>query len=183
MKPEHKIFICEMAAYNRGGIKFCCEIAKPKIGVLTGINEQHMSTYGSQENIIQAKFELIKALPQDGAAFFNGKNKFCRELYGQTKIRKFLYGEDSKFPGQENILGAKAVAKELGISDEEISRAIEKVGDKFLGIQLEKGIQGLNIIDATYSANPDGVIGHLEYLKTLGQARSKLIIIMPNFFK
>jgi UDP-N-acetylmuramoyl-tripeptide--D-alanyl-D-alanine ligase len=46
-------------------------------------------------------------------------------------------------------------------------------------MKLRKGIGGLNIIDATYSANPDGVISHLEYLKTLRQTQGKLVIIMP----
>ncbi|MFH1894776.1 MAG: Mur ligase family protein, partial [Patescibacteria group bacterium] len=89
LKPEHEIFIVEMGAYNRGGIKLLCDIVKPKIGILTGINEQHMATFGSQENIIKGKYELIESLPRsepqvllrglpkDGIAFFNVKNKYC----------------------------------------------------------------------------------------------------------
>ncbi len=88
LKPEHKIFVCEMASYNRGGIKLLCDIAKPKIGILTGINEQHMSTQGSQENIIKTKYELIESLPQDGLSIFNGENFYCLELYQKTKIKK-----------------------------------------------------------------------------------------------
>jgi len=71
LNEEYQVFICEMGAYNRGGIKFLCDIAKPKIGILTGINEQHMATFGSQENIIRAKFELIEALPAKGLAILN----------------------------------------------------------------------------------------------------------------
>ena len=188
LKPEHQIFVVEMGAYNRGGIKLLCDIAKPKIGILTGINEQHLATFGSQENIIKTKFELIEALPKDGIAFFNGKNKYCSELYDKTKIQKRLYGQEASFPGEENILGARAVAKGLGMTNEEISRGVEKIENKFGGIQIKKGINGLNIIDATYSANPDGVIAHLEYLKTFRQGRSaelsrspqaRLVIIMP----
>jgi len=176
LKPEHQIFICEMGAYNRGGIKLLCDIAKPKIGILTGINEQHMATFGSQENIIKTKYELIESLPADGIAFFNAKNRYCLELYQKTKIKKHLFGEAAKFFGEENLLGAIAVAKELGMSEEEISRAVEKIKDKMPGIQAKKGINGLNIIDATYSANPDGVMAHLEYLKSWP---GKKIIVMP----
>ena len=199
LKPEHEIFVCEMAAYNRGGIKLLCDIAKPKIGILTGINEQHIATFGSQENIIKTKYELIESLPRsqpqvvlrglpiDTMAFFNARNKYCLELYqktphqnkfgtGQAKIRKFLYGENATFFGEENILGAIAVAKELGMQEEEISKAVERIENKFSGIQIKKGINGLNIIDATYSANPDGVIAHLEYLKSFSGRR---VIVMP----
>ncbi|MDO8559231.1 MAG: Mur ligase family protein [bacterium] len=183
LRPEHQIFICEMGAYNRGGIKLLCDIAKPKIGILTGINEQHMATFGSQENIIKAKYELIESLPQDGVAFFNGKNKYCLELYqktlrpgsGQASIKKHLYGENSGL-GLENFEGAKAVAKELGMTDQEIESASRKIENKFPGIKIKDGVNGLKIIDATYSANPDGVIANLEYLKTLP---GKKIIVMP----
>ncbi|MDO8601407.1 MAG: Mur ligase family protein [bacterium] len=171
LKPEHEIFIVEMGAYNKGGIKLLCDMVHPKIGILTGINEQHMATFGSQENIIKTKYELIESLPQDGMAFFNAKNKYCVELYNRTEIKKFLYGLDATFFGQENILGAQAVARELGITAENSSQP------KFLS--MRRGINGLNIIDSTYSANPTGVIAHLDYLKTLRQAQGKLIIVMP----
>ena len=178
LKEGHEIFIAEMGAYNKGGIKLLCGIVKPKIGMVTGVNQQHLATFGSMENLLSAEGggELIDSLPADGMAFFNAKNEHCRNLYQKTGIKKFLYGEQALFPGEENILGAMAVAKELGMTDEEISRACERIKNKFPGIKIKKGISGLNIIDATYSANPDGVLAHLEYLKGLF---GKKVIIMP----
>jgi len=176
LKEEHEIFVVEMGAYNRGGIKLLCVMVKPKIGILTGINEQHMATFGSLEDIIKTKYELIEGLPADGIAFFNAKNRYCSELYQKTKIKKHLYGEDAKFFGEENLFGAVAVAKELGMSEEEISLICQKIDNKLPGIQLKRGINGFNVIDATYSANPDGVISHLEYLKIWP---NKKVIVMP----
>lgn len=176
LNQGHEIFIAEMGAYNRGGIKLLCDMAKPKIGILTGINEQHMATFGSQENIIKAKYELIESLPADGAAFFNAKNEYCVQLYnqtlrlrsGQAKFKSILFGREAKFFGGENILGAIAVARELGIMNEVLPQSN--------WLQIRKGINGLNIIDSTYSANPTGVIAHLDYLKALP---GKKIIVMP----
>ena len=154
------------------------DIAKPKIGAVSGVNEQHLATFGNMENLLSAEGgkELIESLPEDGMAFFNAKNKYCLELYQKVKIKKFLYGQDIKLQGLENIEGAKMVAKELGMQKEEINRACQKIGNKFPGIQIKKGKNGLNIIDATYSANPDGVTAHLEYLKTLP---GRKVIVMP----
>ena len=178
LKPEHQIFICEMAAYNKGGIKLLCNIAKPKIGIITGVNEQHLALFGSMENLLSAEGggELINSLPLDGIAFFNAKNKYCQELYKKSNLKKLFYGEDAVFSGQENILGAMAVAKELGISEQEIDRAVEKIKNKFPGIKIKKASNGLTIINATYSANPTGVMAHLDYLK---KWTGKKIIIMP----
>jgi len=215
LKPEHEIFIVEMGAYNRGGIKLLCDIAKPKIGVITGINEQHMATFGSQENIIKGKYELIKSLPEDGLAIFNGDNEYCFELYKRTLIKKRVYGLQSSISGLpldilaynvraekdfitfrvalrdeladfkvnlmgfqniSNVLAVVICARELGMTLEEISKACVDIKPQQSGMQLKKGIDGLNIIDATYSANPDGVLSHLEYLKIWPQ---KKVIVMP----
>jgi len=229
LKPEHEIFIVEMGAYNRGGIKLLCDIVKPKIGVLTGINEQHMATFGSLENIIKAKYELIESLPrsesessllrglpENGLAIFNGDNDYCYELYKKTKKPKKVYslqstisnlpvdlytssiavnreflsfkvidknGESAIFKANllgeqniSNILASAVCAKELGMTLEEITKACQKIESWQGGVELKKGINGLNIIDATYSANPDGVISHLDYLKIWP---GKKVIIMP----
>ncbi len=177
LKPEHEVFICEMAAYNKGGIKLLSEVINPKIGIVTGVNEQHLATFGSMENLLSAEGggELIASLPKDGMAFFNAKNRYCQELYQKTKIKKFLYGENAFFSGEENILGAMIVAKELGMSEEEIFQIVKKIA-KFPGIKIKKTATGLSVIDATYSANPTGVIAHLDYLKTWA---GKKVIIMP----
>jgi UDP-N-acetylmuramoyl-tripeptide--D-alanyl-D-alanine ligase len=95
LKPEHEIFICEMGAYSQGGIRLLSDIVKPKIGILTGINEQHLATFGSQEKIIQTKYELIESLPGSGLAIFNGDNNYCFELYKRTKKPKRFYSLQS----------------------------------------------------------------------------------------
>ena len=104
LKQEHEIFVCEMGAYNKGGIKLLCDIAKPKIGILTGINEQHMATFGSQENIIKTKYELIESLPEDGIAFFNARNKYCLELYQKTPHQN-PEGEQAPYGAGSSVRG------------------------------------------------------------------------------
>jgi UDP-N-acetylmuramoyl-tripeptide--D-alanyl-D-alanine ligase len=221
LNQEHQVFVVEMGAYNRGGIKLLCDIAQPQIGILTGINEQHLATFGSLENIIKTKYELIESLPEMGFAVFNGDNKYCRHLYKKAQISKricytkFLasahevvmgdywvkeikiereslsfrvfsrrWGEIGQIKANllgghcaQNILMAAIIAKEiLGMTIEEIALACQKINPGQGGMKLLKGINGLNIIDSTYSANPDGVISHLEYLKIW---QNKKVIIMP----
>ena len=91
LRPEHEIFIVEMGAYSRGGIKLLCNIVKPRIGILTGISEQHLALFGSQRNIMRGKYELIESLGENGLAFFNGDNEYCLELYNQTSTPKKIF--------------------------------------------------------------------------------------------
>jgi len=119
LKPEHQIFVVEMGAYNRGGIKLLCDIAKPKIGILTGINEQHMATFGSEENIIQGKYELIESLPKNGIAIFNGDNNYCFELYENTEISKRL--SISNVPAKDKIVKADAWTENIIVRKDSLS--------------------------------------------------------------
>lgn len=81
LRPGTKFFVVEMGAYKRGEIRRLCEIVNPTIGVITGIDPQHIALFGSLENIKKAKFELIQSLPEGGIALFNFSNQHCRELF------------------------------------------------------------------------------------------------------
>ena len=65
------VFIAEMGAYKRGEIKQLCDFVHPKYGILTRIGTAHLESFGSEENIIKGKFELIESLPSDGFAVLN----------------------------------------------------------------------------------------------------------------
>ena len=66
------IFIAEMGAYVKGEIKGLSKLVKPQYGILTTIGTAHLETFGSEQNIIDGKFELIESLPRDGFAILNG---------------------------------------------------------------------------------------------------------------
>lgn len=91
LKGSTQIFVVEMGAYKKGEIAQLCKIARPKVGVLTGINDQHLSLFGSLENTKKTKYELIESLPKDGLALFNGNNEYVLDLYKKTKKKKILY--------------------------------------------------------------------------------------------
>jgi len=206
LNEEHEIFVCEMGAYSVGGIRLLSGIAKPKIGIMTGINAQHSATFGSLEDIINTKYELIESLPKDGLAIFNGYNKYCRDLYEKTTIEKRITNLDLRVEGIkvkkeslsfrvikgkssvdfkvnllgkhwiEDILMAILAAQKLGMKLEEISEACKKIKPLSGSLKLIRNNRGLNLLNATYSANLNGVVSHLEYLKLWP---GKKVIIMP----
>ncbi|MBI4022070.1 MAG: hypothetical protein HY372_01840 [Candidatus Andersenbacteria bacterium] len=75
LSGKSSIYIVEMAAYRRGEIAALTRLAQPRLGVITAIGNQHLATFGSQENIIKAKLELIDALPNDGIAVLNADDE------------------------------------------------------------------------------------------------------------
>src|SRR5205823_9234798 len=55
LRPEHQVVVVEMGAYVRGNIRGLARLARPRIGVLTAIGEQHLERFGSVENIARTK--------------------------------------------------------------------------------------------------------------------------------
>ena len=70
------IFIAEMGAFKIGEIKQNCKLVHPKYGIITVIGEAHLETFGSRDNIMKGKFELVESLPSDGLAILNGDDSY-----------------------------------------------------------------------------------------------------------
>ena len=77
---QAEVFVAEMGAYKTGEIRSIAQFVHPEIGILTGLEPQHLELFGSFEKILDAKFELIEALPEGGMALFNVTNKDCERL-------------------------------------------------------------------------------------------------------
>ena len=73
-------FISEMGAYVPGEIDRICQLTPPDIAIVTEIGPQHLERFGSLENVMRAKYEIIKNLKADGVGVFNRDNPFIREM-------------------------------------------------------------------------------------------------------
>ena len=82
------IFIAEMGAYVKGEIAGLCKLVKPKYGILTKIGTAHLESFGSEQNIIDGKFELIESLPSDGFAILNAddEKQYSYPLKNRVKV-------------------------------------------------------------------------------------------------
>ncbi|MFA5072115.1 MAG: UDP-N-acetylmuramoyl-tripeptide--D-alanyl-D-alanine ligase [Candidatus Pacearchaeota archaeon] len=206
LNDEYEIFICEMGAYNRGGIKLLCDIAKPKIGILTGINNQHLATFGSQKNIVKGKLELIDSLPSEGLAVLNWDSELIKDNFNSTvnsvkysiSEKQDLWAEEIKEDKEgisfkavlktgesqnfkTNIHGVHNVSNLLSAIAvaKKLGMELETIAEKIKEIKggiIIKKVEDFDLIDATYSSNFDGIISHLEYLKNWN---GRKILVMP----
>ena len=90
LEPAHQVFLAEMGARHRGDIKELCRLVHPDHGVLTSVGAQHLDTFGSLEAITETKYDLIRAIPEDGVRFFPDDGDICRKLYDRTEGKKRL---------------------------------------------------------------------------------------------
>lgn len=71
LQPDHDVFVVEMGAYKTGEIAEMAAMVKPQIGIITAINEQHQDLFGSLENTMKAKYELVAGLVGKRIAVMN----------------------------------------------------------------------------------------------------------------
>ena len=90
------IFIAEMGAFKIGEIKQNCKIVKPKYAIITSIGEAHLESFGSRENIMKGKFELVESLPKDGLAILNGDDEYQLKYQIKNKCDVLWIGIDNK---------------------------------------------------------------------------------------
>ncbi|OIN88867.1 hypothetical protein COW80_01630 [Candidatus Beckwithbacteria bacterium CG22_combo_CG10-13_8_21_14_all_01_47_9] len=176
MPLSAEVLVAEMGAYKIGEIRAICRLVKPKIGILTGINEQHLGLFGSQENIIKAKSELLLALPKTGLAVINGVNPITKKLViGKAPVRFYRAGKfKTNLPGihqQLNISAAITVARYLGVKQFDLTH-IPRLKTAMIKI---KGLNGATIINDSYNSNPDGFLAAVNLAKTI-PAKNKILI-------
>ncbi len=97
LKDEDEIFIAEMGARNLGDIVELCALVEPKYAIITGIGNQHLETFRTEENIRREKFELVKSLDSDGFAVISSDSAGSVEMMARTtKCEKVLAGIDGE---------------------------------------------------------------------------------------
>jgi UDP-N-acetylmuramoyl-tripeptide--D-alanyl-D-alanine ligase len=89
---RHDHAVLEMGMYAPGEIRLLCQIAKPRIGVVTNVGPVHLERVGSIDGIAAAKAELIEALPADGFAILNGDDPRVRAMASKANARVLLFG-------------------------------------------------------------------------------------------
>ena len=210
LSPLHEIFVCEMGARRVGEIKELCDLVHPRYGIITSVGPQHLETFLTQERVRKTKFELAKALPEEGFVCLNADSEeLMKEDYKGRQVLYSLEGagrgdyhaenvsvssEGTSFTlvhneeradfvtpviGRHNVLnivGALAMAHELGMSYEELypkGRQLQSVPHRLQ--LLDRG--NVALIDDAYNSNPTGAKAALD---TLALFKGFRILVTPG---
>lgn len=213
LSPTHSpvhILIVEMGAYRGGEIDLLCRIARPQMSIVTYVGNQHVALFGSEENLWNAKAEIIRALPQNGHAFLNGDNDGARKMKdiavcpvtivgtgGFADIEahdveetpkgiRFRTGQHSfevALHGTHNVtnvLLAIAVARKLGMTDVNIATQLRM----FSPPRQTFGVRtehSVTILDDTHNSSPPSVKATIGWAK--GQPFDHKTLIMAGLIE
>lgn len=194
---EYDFFIAEMGARHVGDVAELCEFCPPEYAVITGICPQHLESFGSIENIVKAKGEILSScktavIAEDCASLFEAYP--CPKLISDcvTDIKSDCEGstfnivlDGKKIKAHTKLLGRHAVeniaiavrlAHKLGMTAEEISEAVESLDFVEHRLQLVKSGE-VNILDDGYNSNIKGASAALEVLRSF---KGRKIVVTPG---
>jgi UDP-N-acetylmuramoyl-tripeptide--D-alanyl-D-alanine ligase len=188
---EHDTEICilELSMRGLGQIAELCAFAKPHIGVITTIGPAHVELLGSLDAIVEAKSELIEALPTGATAVVPADFPVTRDDLDVVRLgRPEARVQDGRtlirWDGREiafdftarhqagNAFAALHAARALGIEPED---TVEVEFSKWRGEEVPLPGGGLLINDA-YNANPLSMRAALEHL--VAQAHGRRTVAM-----
>jgi len=201
---DKEVSIVEMGAYQKGEIKNICDLVAPDYSILTGINEAHLERFSNLENTIQAKFELasttkkLAVLNLDDENVKNNFPKFklknsvgvTKSSVQEIKILDNFEGLEFKIEGKifrtkllaehnlSLILLCLEIAKELGMSLEEMAAGVEKI--PYIPHRLEPIYNEKTdvwVIDDSYNGNFNGIVSGLA---VLNRAHGRRIVLTPG---
>ena len=143
---QHRRAVLEMGFYVPGEISFLCEIARPRIGIVTNVGTVHAERAGTQEAIARGKSELVQALPEDGTAILNYDDAWVRGMAQHTQARVFFYGRDARadlWVDRIEGLGLRGMRFRLHYRDEVIPMHIPALGYPAVDSALRAAAAGL----------------------------------------
>jgi UDP-N-acetylmuramoyl-tripeptide--D-alanyl-D-alanine ligase len=102
--PETEVVICELGARGPGHIAALTRFVRPDVGVVTNVGVSHFAEFGSHEAIAEGKAELVRALPETGAAVLNADDPAVARMARLAPGAVLTYGI-----GQEAFVRAEQV--------------------------------------------------------------------------
>ena len=192
-----QVYVCEAGAREIGDIYAITQLLNPQIVVVGKVGPQHLEYFKTLERIQQTKLEIIhsnrlqKAFihtsvtnePHEKVTFFGDEIKNLKATLEGTDFDLSLNGEDHHFHTSVlggfqtmNINAAILIAHELGMSADEIEKAVFHL--KSVEHRLERiDAGGKIILDDGYNGNIDGM---LEGIRLCSLHTGRKVIVTPG---
>ncbi len=148
LTSEHQRAVLEMGMYDVGEIADLAHMGQPQVGVVTIVRPVHLERAGSFERIVEAKTELIKALPQapEGTAILNYDDENVRAMATATDARILTYGlapQADLWADQIEGLGLNGIRFRLHYGDDRIYVKLPLLGQHSVHTALRATAVGL----------------------------------------
>ncbi len=195
------IIIFEFGESHVGDIKELAELVQPDLGLITGINEAHLKTFGSIENTIKTIFELQDYLTPD-KVYKNNESRYVHDYIKNNDPKLYSREGVGNWHVKESIVTIDGTVLTLQHGNTKLRVKAKLLGQHNIGVivataaiaeslgmtddEIKSGIEktkpfdhrmqpyvlgGAHVIDDTYNGNIEGVEAGLVLLKNLDAKR------------
>ncbi|RTZ66960.1 MAG: UDP-N-acetylmuramoyl-tripeptide--D-alanyl-D-alanine ligase [Aquificaceae bacterium] len=198
--------VIEMGANHFGEIDYLSNITQPNVAILNNAGAAHLEGFGDVKGVSRAKAEIFSGLADDGVAIINIDDKYADYWLSCNKERKvicFGFADSADVKGEiinaglslqiagkktniklalqgrhnvMNALAASAAAVAVGLGLDEIKQGLESLQAVKGRLAPMAGLQGIQVIDDTYNANPDSARVAIDVLAEKQQGKRVLIL-------
>ena len=161
----HTAMVLEMGMNQPGEIEALSKIARPDVAVITNIGDAHIERFGTKQNILKSKLEILEGLSKNGTVFLNGDDMLLKGLMGLIDRQIVYYGVDEGL----DVIGTDAKARgDVGLEFEfswqgrEYAVHLNAAGAHNIhnalaavAIGLQHGVTPKQIVDALSEFQPD----------------------------
>jgi len=163
---RHERAVLEMGMYDVGEIADLARIGQPHVGVVTIIRPVHMERAGSFERIVEAKTELVEALPSgpEGTAILNYDDENVRNMASATEADILTYGlspEADLWADEIEGLGLEGIRFRLHHLDETLHVKVPLLGRhsvhtalRATAVGLVEGLGWQEIVEGLHGVEP-----------------------------
>jgi UDP-N-acetylmuramoyl-tripeptide--D-alanyl-D-alanine ligase len=206
LEADTEVCVLELAMRGLGQIAALASIARPKIGLITGVGPVHLELVGTVAAVAQAKAELIEALPAGGVAivpsdavelapYLRRKDLELRRFGPGDVLSAQVQGERThavlsvggreleltfNFVARHHLLNALAALHAydaLGLPLDRAHEGAEEIAfSRWRGEELPLEGGGLLINDA-YNANPISMRAALDHLADRAGPRRRIAVL------
>jgi UDP-N-acetylmuramoyl-tripeptide--D-alanyl-D-alanine ligase len=207
LEPGHTALVLEMGMQGPGEIARLAALARPRVGVVTGIGSVHAEYFADgTDGIARAKGELLEALPSDGLALLNADDAYFEVLRSRSPAPVLSFGlgrgdllgrgyqalpdgcgfqvDDVRvrlrLRGRHqarNALAALGAARFAGVPLAEAADRLSAVAELDHRLQELPQSGGWTLIDDAYNASPESMEAAFEALAERPRSGRRLALL------
>ncbi|CAM3575260.1 UDP-N-acetylmuramoyl-tripeptide--D-alanyl-D-alanine ligase [Marinicrinis lubricantis] len=223
MEEDTEMAVLEMGMSGRHEIELLSQLSRPEAVIITNIGEAHLMQLGSRLEIAKAKMEILSGIQEDGFFVYPGDEPLIEQLFPEMKLSdevlgfqispsiKYLrFGDSDRndlFPistmmddkgtffvlntsqsptyyvpmlGLHNVtnaIAAIAVSKYMGVSEADIVQGLKTMKATGMRIEQIEAKNGMTILNDCYNASPTSMKAALQLLSELPGYDTKIAVL------
>lgn len=183
-------FVLEADEWNKSFLNYA-----PHIAIVTNIDEEHLDTYKTVEEVEKTFADFLKKVPEDGVIIANADDERLKRVAASfgPKVRWYSAADRAaetirkilRVPGEHNVsnaLAAAALGRALGISEAHILKALSEFTGTWRRFEFKGVVNGAHVF-SDYGHHPTEIKATIAAARNRFPLRRVWCVYQPHQFQ